>query len=386
MIQLANQQEQAEAKLAQALQATGNFTRENFEALKQYAGQLQQVTTFGDEATIEIMAQLQAMGLNIEQTKEAARQAQNLAALMGTDLSTAARIMAYAFNGNVGMLNRYIKGLDETIFKSRDFDKILQELNAHIGGQAEALAKTTSGQIQQFNNLWGDAQERIGKLVKQALLPLLSVGRDVLAWFNGLSPATVNFIGVLSSLTIVAWKLVPAFKAWNLQLQILGISVKTALGWIGILISAATLLFTAWSSNLLGIRDKLTVFWQYVKTVFQSIWLLVKDVGSRLLSFYQGVFQAIGELLRGNFQEAAQAAHNAAQAIVGNWDQTMKRIDGLWEATRRRLKQTRQQEVNDERQKQQQILQLQQQAAQESIQIEQRRKRILQRSPLMGPD
>ena len=48
------------------------------------------------------MTQLIAMGLSIEQTKQAKLQAANLATVMGTDLNSAARAMADLFNGNTG--------------------------------------------------------------------------------------------------------------------------------------------------------------------------------------------------------------------------------------------------------------------------------------------
>ena len=63
------------------------------------------------------MVQLLAMGLSVDQTKEATLQAANLATVMGTDLNTAARAMADLFSGNVGMISCYVKRLDEAVIK-----------------------------------------------------------------------------------------------------------------------------------------------------------------------------------------------------------------------------------------------------------------------------
>lgn len=90
---------------------------------------MQQTTIYGDEVTETVMSQLLAMGLSVEQTKQATLQAANLATVMGTDLNSAARAMADLFNGNVGMIGRYVKGLDETIIKSGDLNKIMVILN-----------------------------------------------------------------------------------------------------------------------------------------------------------------------------------------------------------------------------------------------------------------
>ena len=187
----------------------------------------------------------------------------------------------------------------------------------------------------------------------------------------------LQLITVLGGLLAVALKLSPAFRAWILNIRILGITIQTAMGWIGILVGAATLLYTAWSSNLFGIRDKLQVFWEYVKTVFQSIWLLVKDVGNRLLNYFESVFSFWKNILKGNFNEAINAAQNAKEAIIGNWNDTLSRINQLWEQNRQNIKAIQQAKERDEEAHQSNILTIQQSSAQASIQIEQDKNKVL---------
>jgi hypothetical protein len=57
---------------------------------------------------------------------------------MGTDLNTAARAMADLFYGNVRMIGRYVKGLDGTIIKSGDLDRIMAKLNVSIHARLSA--------------------------------------------------------------------------------------------------------------------------------------------------------------------------------------------------------------------------------------------------------
>lgn len=97
----------------------GIYTDYLVEELKAYAAELQNLTGISDDLTIQIMAQLTAMGLQGKQLKQATALAQDLSVAMGTDITTAARIMADAFNGNMGMLGRYVKGLDEADIKQR---------------------------------------------------------------------------------------------------------------------------------------------------------------------------------------------------------------------------------------------------------------------------
>ncbi|MEW6070867.1 MAG: phage tail tape measure protein, partial [Candidatus Thermoplasmatota archaeon] len=195
------EQEDALIKLNTALRQSGQFTEENTKSLTDYAAQLQKTTVYGDEVTETVMAQLLAMGLSIEQTKQATLQAANLATVMGTDLNTAARAMADLFNGNVGMIGRYIKGLDETIIKSGDLDKIMAMLNERIGGQAEAMGKSASGQIARMNNAIGDLKENTGELLSNALAPLVKMLADIVSKLNEISPGLSGIIGLTGTLT-----------------------------------------------------------------------------------------------------------------------------------------------------------------------------------------
>lgn len=200
-LQAYQEQESALVKLNTALKQTNQYTEDNVKALTDYAAQLQQTTIYGDEVTETVMAQLIAMGLSVEQTKQATLQAANLATVMGTDLNSAARAMADLFNGNSGMIGRYVKGLDETIIKSGDLNKIMTMLNERIGGQAEAMGNTAAGQIAKMNNAIGDLKENTGQLLSNALGPFVSMIADLTGKLNQLSPGLTGVIGLAGSLT-----------------------------------------------------------------------------------------------------------------------------------------------------------------------------------------
>lgn len=192
-------QETANIQLATAMKQAGTYTEDAYRALQQYASQLQQTTTFGDDQYVTIMAQLQAMGLSTSQTKEAALQTANLAALMGTDLNSAARVMADVFNGNSGMIGRYIKGLDESVIKSGDLNLIIRELNKSIGEQAEALANTSAGAIAQMNNAISDLRKTVGEAISKGLGPLITHIKDLVTNINAAYPGLTAFIGVVGT-------------------------------------------------------------------------------------------------------------------------------------------------------------------------------------------
>ncbi len=238
MIEAYGEAELSETKLKTALKQTGNFTNQNFEELKKYAGMLQTTTLYEDDAYIGIMGLLQAMGLTVEQTKLASLQTANLATLMGTDLSGAARVMGDLFAGDATMIKRYIKGLDETIIKSGDTAKIIEYLNTRIGGQAEEAAKTGAGAIAQMNNALGDVQENAGMLASKAFNPLITGVRDFVGWLNISHPVIGGAILAVGTLT-----------ATLIALQVTGITGATKALMIGLIPAVKSLFETVmlWS-------------------------------------------------------------------------------------------------------------------------------------------
>lgn len=196
------QQEKANMQLATALKQSGSYTQENYNELIKYSQELQKFTIYGDDATTMVMAQLSAMGLNTQQIKTATLQVANLASLMGTDLSSAARVMGDLFNGNATMINRYIKGLDETILKSGDLNAIIDMVNKSIGNQAVALGETSLGAVAKFNNAIDDVKESIGEVIATALTPLLNHLNNVTTNLNNTSPALMGFVGAIGTLTV----------------------------------------------------------------------------------------------------------------------------------------------------------------------------------------
>lgn len=241
--------EAAMIKLETALKQTNQYTNQNIEDLKNYSSQLQEMTIYGDDATQTIMAQLVAMGLNIEQTKKAALLSADLATIMGTDLNAAAKVMGDLFAGDATMINRYVKGLDESILKSGDLNKIIEMLNERIGGQAKAIGDSASGSLAKMNNAIGDLKENAGELISKALSPIVKVIADIIGSINNLSPYLSGLIGAVGSLT-----------AAFITLQITGIggavkSIFTEL--IPAIASATTKFFTM--QTMLGSAGWLTL-------------------------------------------------------------------------------------------------------------------------------
>ena len=233
------EQEVSLIKLTTALKQTGQYTETNIKSLVDYSSQLEKTTIYGDELTQSVMAQLLAMGLSVEQTKEATLQAANLASVMGTDINTAARAMADLFNGNTGMIGKYVKGLDEAVIKSGDLNKILAMLNERIGWQAVAIGQSGVGALAKMSHAIGDLKKNTGQLLSNALSPFIKSISDIVNNLNDLNPQLSGIIGLTGSLTTAIITLrvtgiLPAIKSFELLgITITGLRatlIKTGIG------------------------------------------------------------------------------------------------------------------------------------------------------------
>tara|TARA_R100000152_G_C6765387_1_gene190190 strand:- start:177 stop:1763 length:1587 start_codon:yes stop_codon:yes gene_type:complete len=160
-----SRQEEAEKKLRFALGS-------NTQALLNQASALQKVTKFGDEAIIEQQTFLASLKFSEDQIKSIIPVALDLSEATGITLESAVRNTAKTFSGLAGELGELVpqlRGLTKEQMMAGDAVKVMGELFA---GQAQAGAKTLSGQLEQLKNTLGDTAEAFGELLVPIILPL----------------------------------------------------------------------------------------------------------------------------------------------------------------------------------------------------------------------
>lgn len=167
-------QEKASAQLEAALKSTGGAAGLSAEALKSYAGELQNATTFGDEAIISAQAMLLTFTkIGTETFPRATRAVLDVAQAMGTDLKSAAIQVGKALNdplAGITALSRsgitfsesqkdVIKALVETGQTAQAQRVILKELETQFGGSAMEARNTLGGALASLKNAFGDLLE-----------------------------------------------------------------------------------------------------------------------------------------------------------------------------------------------------------------------------------
>lgn len=163
LIKASAQQENAEKLLSTAL---GRRSEE----LLRFASAQQQVTTFGDEETIQAMSLIAAYTENESAIKRLTQASMDLAIAKGMDLNTAVDLVAKSVFSSTNALSRYgvtIQGAQGSTERLESATKALSEMYA---GQATAASETLDGSITSMKNAMGDTAESMGTLLEPVII------------------------------------------------------------------------------------------------------------------------------------------------------------------------------------------------------------------------
>lgn len=200
-IRLSGIQEQAEARLGQAMRSAGTYTEAGYNSLKDYASALQSVTVYGDEAILGQMSFLASLGMSEGQMKRLTAAAADLAAGTGVSLESAVRNLAKTYGGLTGELGELLPGLKDLTEEELRSGKAIEYVTERFKGQAKTVAETASGAIAQFNNLVGDLREKAGSAALNGIGPLVDHISDLANTLNGMPQWLSGGTGALGMLT-----------------------------------------------------------------------------------------------------------------------------------------------------------------------------------------
>jgi hypothetical protein len=177
------EQEAQTFRLTAALKAQGMAIPSVLSYYDQLADRYQRTTVFADDQINKTQALLVQIGDVMPKDMDRALQATtNLAAGLGVDLESAARLVGKAFEGNYTALQRYGISINQAKIESEGIEAVLDAINTKFGGQAQAQAETYAGRVQQIANAWNNVQEAMGRFLVQ--------NPAAIAFVNGIADAT----------------------------------------------------------------------------------------------------------------------------------------------------------------------------------------------------
>ena len=153
-------QEKAESALQKAAENNPYLNRESVQRLKDYASEIQRVSNFGDEGTIDVMAQLAAAGRSESEIMKLVAAAADYAAAKHISLESAVQNLNKSYGGLAGELGELfpeVKALTAEQLKNGEAVDIIAQ--KYKGFAQEAADSGT-----QAKNAFGDFLESVGRI------------------------------------------------------------------------------------------------------------------------------------------------------------------------------------------------------------------------------
>ena len=169
-IDAATEQAAAENRLATAMKLKNQYTLAGFQAMKDYASQIQSLTIYGDEAVLAQQAFLVSLGFTEKQIREVISAAADLAAGTGQSLEYGVRNLAKTFSGSIGELGDMIPTLKTLTAEELKAGAAVSMATEKFKGQGAAVAATPTGQMQQMAKSWLDLKAAIGGGIAQGVM------------------------------------------------------------------------------------------------------------------------------------------------------------------------------------------------------------------------
>lgn len=177
-------QKKAETQLESAARNNPYLNDASVKALKNYAGEIQSYSTYGDEELLPFMAKLAAAGRTQEEIFDVMAVAVDMAASGAMSLDSAVSNLNKAYGGLSGELGETIpeiKNLTAEELKNGGATKLLGE---RYKGIAKDVAETT-GSAEKLANAMGDLKEELGAPFEKALSPVRTYFAELISgWAN----------------------------------------------------------------------------------------------------------------------------------------------------------------------------------------------------------
>jgi hypothetical protein len=191
-IQNAAADEGAQRKLTETLQKTTSATNEQIAAVAGWIDKTSIAIGVTDDELRPAFSRLARSTNDVQKAQDLLNLALDISSATGKPLEAVANALGKAYDGNAAALGKLGLGIDQSILKSKDFDKIFQSLTGTFGGFADNEAQTTEKSFVRIKIAIDEAQERIGT----ALLPLTEKLTDFI--LRVAVPALDAFVGGLT--------------------------------------------------------------------------------------------------------------------------------------------------------------------------------------------
>jgi hypothetical protein len=157
-------------KMNAALALRGQLTADYSEKLQELATSQQHATAIADEDWMSVITTGTKAGAGPENIEKFVKGVEDLAGVMGGDITTAAQMLGKAMQGNFTMLARWGIEVDKNATQAEKFDQVLQQVAARGAGQLRAGAEGLDGAFKRLKNAGSDLWENLGNGVNSIFM------------------------------------------------------------------------------------------------------------------------------------------------------------------------------------------------------------------------
>lgn len=161
--------EKAQRNLALTIENTTAATAKQIAGVEDYISTTSLAIGITDDELRPAFGRLVRSTKDVEDAQRLLNLALDVSAATGKPLEAVANALGKAYDGNLNALGRLGLGIDQSILKSKDFDKVFNTLTDTFGGFAENEAQSTEAAFARIKIAGDEIQEQIGS----ALLPVI---------------------------------------------------------------------------------------------------------------------------------------------------------------------------------------------------------------------
>ena len=156
--------------------------------LKAFAGELQSISTIGDEQLLPMMAQLAAAGRNQAEIQDIMSAALDVSASGMMSLDAAVTALNKTYSGTAGQLGNQITAIKTLTKEELQSGKAVEIIANQFKGMAKETAELT-GTSEQLKNAIGDYKELLGETFEGAFAPMRKWFTEVITKHNNAKKA-----------------------------------------------------------------------------------------------------------------------------------------------------------------------------------------------------
>lgn len=212
-VKAAIEDEAAQKRLAQSLEAATGATQGQIKATEVYISKMQLATGVADTDLRNALGRLALSTNSVTKAQDLLSLALDISKARGIPLENVANALGKAYDGQTTALARLGLGFSSAEIKGKSFGEVQDMLTKSFGGAAAAAAETYQGRIDRLKQAFAEFQEGIGN----RLLPILE--RFVNIVVNEIIPNIGKFLNIFKPVADAIERNKESFRAFGELIQ-----------------------------------------------------------------------------------------------------------------------------------------------------------------------